>query len=140
MKEYLKPIVLENEDLAEGVYAASGDCYTVTARIVQSPSLGQDNYIIQFDAAHAASDAHHSGELRIRVNFNQNVTFVSATEMAYMSGNGTSAITLSDGAHHANAYENIGLGNLTVSAGADLAVTGVTCIYCNRDCNQGHTW
>ncbi len=31
MKEYSKPTILINEELSEGVYAASG-CYTITTR------------------------------------------------------------------------------------------------------------
>ena len=41
---YEKPIVVVNEDLAEGVYTASGDCYNVSAVIVQTPELGNETY------------------------------------------------------------------------------------------------
>ena len=32
MKNYERPVVLLNEELAEGVYAGSGDCYTFNSR------------------------------------------------------------------------------------------------------------
>ena len=39
MKEYSKPTILINEELSEGVYAASG-CYTVTTRVHQELRIG----------------------------------------------------------------------------------------------------
>ena len=62
MMNYEKPIVLANEDVAEGVYAASGagvgsDCYTVSAYITQTPEIGNETYCIHMDAVHAA-DQH----------------------------------------------------------------------------------
>lgn len=41
MRKYVKPIAVVNSNLAEGVYAASGDCYTVSANITQTPAEGR---------------------------------------------------------------------------------------------------
>ena len=44
MKEYMKPVLLTSDELAEGVYLASGDgsgCYTTTAYIHQTPQTGR---------------------------------------------------------------------------------------------------
>ena len=52
MKDYVKPVVLVNEELAEGVYAASGsDCYTVTTNIHQRPETGtRPAALVEMDA------------------------------------------------------------------------------------------
>ena len=52
MKNYEKPIVLMNDEVSEGVYAASGasagdDCYTAWAEILQTPETGRENYCIK---------------------------------------------------------------------------------------------
>ena len=44
MKEYMKPVLFTSDELAEGVYLASGDgsgCYTTTAYIHQTPQTGE---------------------------------------------------------------------------------------------------
>lgn len=47
MVKYSKPMVIVDQGLAEGVYAASGTgCYTVTAKIHQTPR--QAEVIIEF--------------------------------------------------------------------------------------------
>ncbi len=47
MKEYMKPVLFTSDELAEGVYLASGDgsgCYTTTAYIHQTPPLQAPNW------------------------------------------------------------------------------------------------
>lgn len=44
MRDYMKPVVIVNSEVSEGVYAASGsadECYTVNAYIHQRPQLGE---------------------------------------------------------------------------------------------------
>ena len=70
MENYQKPAVLANEDISEGVYAASGaddsqDCFNVDAYIHQWPQPGRGDYRIQVSAKHAAGDNHHSGAQQI---------------------------------------------------------------------------
>lgn len=135
MKSYEKPIVLTNEELAEGVYAASGMCYTTQARFTQSPEQGRGNYVIQFDAVHEAADGHHSGMQRVQVSFNQAVEYISS-DGTYISGDNTSTMVVEYDNYHNNGMDTIGLGNLTVNGDPGLAITGVKCIYCNEDCGQ----
>lgn len=142
MKNYEKPVVLVNEELAEGVYAGSGDCYTFTAKIVQKPENGRDTYIIQIDGVHAATDDHHSDSRTVKISFNQNVTYVSSGADT-MTGSGSNTLYLTyiqpNGDYHNNGGpENIGLGNLTVQAGAGLEITGICCTYCSHKCDQHH--
>ncbi len=140
MRNYEKPIVLANEELSEGVYAASGNCYTVTAVIMQQPDNGRGDYRIQLDAVHAAADDHHSTVRRIQVTFNQAVEYVSSQANS-VSGSGSNTLVLeyvadNNGSYHNNAYDNLGLGNLVVTADPGLAITGKSCVYCNRECSQ----
>ena len=47
MRDYMKPVVIVNSEVSEGVYAASGsadECYTVNAYIHQRPQLGRGDY------------------------------------------------------------------------------------------------
>ena len=46
MKKYERPVVMVNEELAEGVYAASG-CWTSGAENHQTRATGRDNFCFQ---------------------------------------------------------------------------------------------
>lgn len=144
MKNYIKPMVLSNEELAEGVFAGSGvDCYTFSAYIVQKPETGRETYTVQMNGGHNAADGHHCGERTVVIAFNKPVTYVSSNASA-TSGSGTSTLTLTftdgvNGSYHNNAHDNIGLGQLVIEAEAGLAIADCYCTYCNRSCDQpGH--
>ncbi len=143
MKNYERPIVMINEDLAEGVYAASGDCYTVTAHITQGPGLAAvlEYYVIQLDGVHDAKDGHHSSTRVIRVVFNKNVTYRSSNAES-VSGSGSNVLDLTyvqgNGSYHNNASDTLGLGNLSVDAEVGLAIESVSCTYCSRSCFDNH--
>lgn len=136
--KYEKPIVLVNEELAEGVYAASGaaageDCYSVSARIHQTPETGRGDYRIQVDGVHAAGDGHHSGEQILVLSFNQAVEYQSSNG-DLDGGDNTASISIKYN-YHNNGNDNIGLGDVVVTSDAGLAVTGAMLI-CNHDCGQ----
>lgn len=140
MMNYEKPVVLANEDVAEGVYAASGagvggsNCYTVSAYITQTPETGNETYCIHMDAVHMAE--HHSTQQVVDLSFNQSVDFQWCNAAnCTCSGSGSSTLTLTF-SYHANFTENHGLGDVYVSSGEGLAVTGVTCTSCNMTCDQ----
>lgn len=141
MKNYEKPVALANSELAEGVFMASGagagdDCYTVTARIHQTPEKGRGDFRIQVNAVHAAGDGHHSGAQTLVLSFNQPVTY-KGSNGALAGGDGTASIRINY-AYHNNGNDNIGLGDVIVEANAGLSVTGAEVI-CNHNCGQ-HTW
>ncbi len=46
MTNYESPVILRTEELAEGVYLASG-CYTASAYIHQTPQSGSGEYRIR---------------------------------------------------------------------------------------------
>lgn len=138
MKNYIKPMVLSNEELAEGVFAGSGNCYTLTARITQKPELGNEVYTIQVDGGHNAT--HHSTERSFVFEFNQPVYYVSSNAQCATSGDGTNVLTLSftkdNGSYHHNEGDSLGLGQLIVKSEAGLAVVKSYCNYCNEYCDQ----
>lgn len=140
---YAKPIVLANEELAEGVYAASGEgCYTVTGKVVQGPATGMENYVVQVDALHDTT-THHSTAQTLTITFNKEVNFIScyAEGAKYVSGNGSKTLVI-DLTYHKNAHENIGFGDLKVMT-VDGSWTGLEVtkaeMACNYDCAQHNT-
>ena len=140
MKNYEKPILVHNDEAFEGVYAASGamagsDCYTVTARIHQTPQTGREDYRIQVTADHAAVNHHSTGQVLV-VTFNQPVNFSACygNGAQYVSGNGTNTLKISY-TYHNNLVEQIGMGDLVVTSADGLAVTGAV-LYCNYKCDQ----
>lgn len=148
MKDYVKPIVLANEELAEGVYAASGvagsgsGCYKVEAHITQRPETGRENYCIQGDAVHntVELDLHHSGEQILTLYFNQAVTFdwCSSANAQSHSGDGTPTLQIKYNWHAESRDERHGLGDIYVKSADGLEVTGAQ-MDCNYDCgDEGH--
>jgi hypothetical protein len=132
MKNYEKPMILTNEEAAEGVYTASGsDCYTVTANIHQRPQEGRGDYRIQVNAQHAAS--HHSTQQILILSFNQAVTY-SGSNGTLVGGNGTTTLRIQFG-YHNNYSEGVGMGDVIVTSDPGLALTGAV-LQCNQSCNQ----
>ncbi len=121
MKTYSKPVVTIDNGLAEGVYAASG-CYTADAYISQTPETGRGDYRIQVNGKHNAD--HTKEEQILTISFNQNVTYVSGGE-SLISGSGTPTLQVKL-KYHQNPSDNIGFGDLIVTADAGLAITGVS--------------
>lgn len=135
MKDYVKPMVINSEEVAESVYMASGgsDCYTVNAYIHQAPQEGRGDYRIQVNAAHAAGDGHHSGKQTLTISFNKPVVY-SSSNGTLNSGDGTTTLEIKFN-YHSNGNDNIGLGEIVVKADAGLAITGAS-LSCNYDCSQ----
>ena len=62
MVKYSKPMVIVDQGLAEGVYAASGTgCYTVTANIHQTPQTGSGDYRILVEGEQEAGQRRVAG-------------------------------------------------------------------------------
>ena len=121
--KYEKPIVKINEEFAEGVYAASGaGCYTVTAYITQIPQIGRGNYRIQLNAIHNAEHTNNAQTLTIR--FNQSVKYVSSNgELG--CGDNTNVLVINFD-YWQNGYDQIGLGELVVTADDGLEIAQVS--------------
>lgn len=134
MKGYTHPVIITNDELAEGVYMASGDaCYSCSAFIHQKPELGRGDYRIQVNGIHSASDGHHSGKQVLTLSFNFPVTYKDS-QGTLIGGDGTNILKIEYG-YHNNGNDNIGLGDVIVEADNGLAVTG-SILDCNHDCGQ----
>lgn len=125
MKRYEKPTILVNEELAEGIFMASGDCYTASGYITQSPQTGRGTYCIQLNGKHnsSGSDRHTNDAQTVTVNFNQAVTYTSSGG-TLKSGNGTTSLVLTY-SYHQNSVDNVGLGSLYVESEAGLSLVSV---------------
>ena len=118
---YRKPIILTNDSLFEGVYAASG-CYTATAYIHQKPETGRGDYRIQVNAKH---DADHTNKTQwLHISFNMPVKYGSS-QGSLVSGDGTSTLVIQFN-YNQNQSDNIGFGDLAVEADQGLAITAVS--------------
>lgn len=123
MKNYFKPVIISNEELAEGVYMSSGDlgCYTASANIHQRPETGRGDYRIQVNGIH---NADHTKEKQwLYITFNMNVTYKSS-QGTLVNGDGSNTLCIEYN-YHQNPTDNIGLGDLVVEADAGLAVANV---------------
>ena len=123
MKMYEKPVVSVDNGLAEGVYVASGaGCYTVNAYIHQKPETGREDYRIQVNAKHNAD--HTRDAQTLTISFNQIVTYVSSN--GTLAGSGTGTTLVINYTYHQNPGDNIGFGDLVVTSGSGLAITGAS--------------
>lgn len=123
MVKYSKPMVIVDQGLAEGVYAASGTgCYTVTAKIHQTPQIGRGDYRIQVDGQHHAD--HTKEAQTLTISFNQPVTYSSSS--GTLAGAATGTTLTINYTYHQNPNDNIGLGDLVVVSDLGLSITGIS--------------
>ena len=144
MEKYVKPVVVVNEDYAEGVYAASGDgdCWSVWVKGEQDwtgPDSG--NHIFEIAASHSTDVTHISSATTIVVTFSSNITNAYAengTDYSVSFSGNTAYITrtlLADAYHDGDEVTY----KIFVSTGDEattkaLAVTGLT-ISCEKTVN-----
>lgn len=141
MKTYAKPMILANDELAEGVYAASGgntsgDCWTVSASSEQEWNGAE--HVFEVKAVHGSGE-HISGEQAFKLVFSD--TIVGArTELGTCTFSGNT-VTIKT-SRHGNAY---GSGDestfkVWVKAGDEaktkaIACTGAAGTYCDHQTN-----
>lgn len=88
MKEYVSPIILTNEELSEGVYAASGDadCWTIDAYSVQD--FDGTYHVFEVHCVHSDTVEHISSATTVVLTFNYPITNArSEFEDTSISGN-----------------------------------------------------
>ena len=131
-----KNFIFEVDDMAEGVYMASGaagdgDCFIVKHNRVQnqSPKKYGADYRVHFDAHHQAGDKHKSATQRLTITFNLPVQYVmcDAPGGVLVTGDGTNTLVL-DLAFDLNHHEDMNFDHLYVNADPGLAVTNVTVV------------
>ena len=105
MTNYESPVILRTEELAEGVYLASG-CYTASAYIHQTPQSGSGEYRIQVNGQHSAD--HTKEAQTLTISFSLPVTYTSSGG-SLVSGSGTNTLVINYN-YHQNPTDNIGLG------------------------------
>lgn len=138
MKKYEKPLLAENDVLAEGVYAASGDetesaeCWTV------SPSSVQDwngsHHVFEISCTHSSSVEHISSASTVTLTFSQTLTDAYAEFPSSFSGS-TMTITRE---LHANAYKS---GDsvtykVWVKAADEATTKGISCTGATISCTK----
>ncbi len=102
---YNKPVILTNDDMAEGVYAASGgnatsECWTVTVTKDQTDAGGYCTFRV--DARHSNSAVHISTKTVVKIVFSDTVT--NAEFEGFQSSVNGSTVTLTRESH-ANGYK-----------------------------------
>lgn len=147
MKNYERPFIVVNEELAEGVYAASGavaggsttggtssstNCFGFSPNLQGS---SDSYYYIDMQITHLTangSDPHASTGLIITFNFNQPVKYAGAQSCspASVSGDGTSTITIQINTNVDAQFWGGYLGQVKFESEAGLSLTGysVSCI------------
>lgn len=107
MKNYEKPVVLANEELAEGVYAASGgigeaECWTISVRSDQD--WNGSHHVFEVTIVHPDTVQHISTESTSVITFNHVLTdaYTESGFSATFSGSTVTVVRVS----HANAYQS----------------------------------
>ncbi len=100
MSNYEKPVILVNEELAEGVYAASGNCWSASAKSVQD--WNGSHHVFEISLTHSTAVEHISKGATIELSFNSAITDAYSEFPASFSGNQVTVIRNS----HANAYNS----------------------------------
>lgn len=105
MTDYEKPVVLANEDVAEGVYTASGgetstDCWSVGAKSVQE--WNGSHHVFEVSCSHSTGVVHISSKTVVNLTFSSPLTDAYSEFTCSFSGN-TATVTRE---LHANAYNS----------------------------------
>lgn len=142
MKYYEKPIVLANEELAEGVYAASGgNCWEPSIFSVQDYVDGK--HVFEVHNSHTTSVEHISAGYTVQITCSAPVTSASAENnwACSISGNVVTVTRTS----HANGYKSgdetsfkVWIGTGDEATTKSLTAT-ITCTNCDWQVNvQGN--
>ena len=125
MAKYEKPMVIANDELAEGVFAASG-CYTVTAGKHQENQEGKTDVRFWFSAVHAAD--HSCSEQYLTVNFTKPVKYVSSNGTLYSPASAdTQSYTIVIKFNYwNNPDDNIGAGDFVVFGDSDVEISSIS--------------
>ncbi|MCR5461308.1 MAG: hypothetical protein K6F51_15695 [Acetatifactor sp.] len=147
MKNYVKPVIIANDEIAESVYMASGDgsnwssdCWTINYTDVQK--WAGDSHVFELRADHSTDYEHISGCTVVTVTFSAPLSENgSRAEFPYVINGNTMTITrelLGDSYKSGDNYtfkvwaftgdqattEAITITNLTISCRHDVNVQG----------------
>lgn len=137
MKAYVKPIVLEAEELSEGIYTASGedvttDCWTIEAVSVQDWS--GSHHVFEIRCKHSTDVVHISSNTEVKLTFSDNLTDAYSEFPATFSGN---TVTVNR-TLHANAYKSgdTMTYKVWVKAADEATTKAITCTYAGISCTH----
>ena len=104
MKDYEKPVVIINDEISEGVYAASGDevadCWTVDPVSVQD--WNGSHHVFEVRCVHSTAVEHISSKSTVTLTFNNPLTDAYSEFPCTYSG---TTVTI-ERELHANAYKS----------------------------------
>lgn len=127
MANYEKPMVIANDELAEGVFAASG-CYTVTWNKHQDNQEGRTTLRFQLDGIHDAN--HTCSEQYLTLNFTMPVKYVGSNGVLVSPASADTETTtmMIKFNYWNNGQDHIGMGEITVigDSAADISSASMT--------------
>lgn len=121
---YSKPMILEQEDTAEGVYLASGCSVNIIRQTIRKQ---QGHYICEIAWQH--TDNHHMANIvHLHITFNQQVEFIQDWDWVYSEGASAGTTTLDIAYKSRENQNNVGNGyvDIKVNAGDGLEYLSVT--------------
>ena len=134
MKKYERPVVLVNEELAEGVYAASGanaiqvGCWTASGAGRQESVTARTDWRFQIDGYHIAEA--HAAKVYITFVFDQDISTADFSGYPKCSLSGKTAVfelsNLSGGVNGNEAFGGAALNVETVNAVTAVTLESVT--------------
>lgn len=134
MIDYERPVALANEDVAEGVYAASGNCWTPSIKETQDYVNGYK--VFEVGNVHSAEVEHISLGYTVEITCSVPVTQAYAENGWACSVNGqTVTVTRSS---HANAYKSGDVTTFKVWIGAadETTTKALTATIRCTDCDK----
>lgn len=139
MKNYVRPIVVINDDLAEGVYANSGDCWSGYVQVENSWTGKGHEFRIMI--THSNNLQHISTYCTVKVYFSGNITEVPEVTNCTVDEIGSNYVIVTR-TSHGNSYKSGDTADFAVTVYTGdratteaLTVTKVDPTYCNRVTN-----
>lgn len=144
MKKYVKPMVEVNEDLAEGIYAASGDsgCWTINS--VNKESGGGHERYFEVNTTHSMDVQHISNAFVMEFDFNYPISEARTDFEGAVTVSGNTVRIERN--YHGNAYKagDLVVFKVIVQCADQAMLDGVACtgyrvISCDKSVNvQGN--
>lgn len=136
MMDYEKPVVLANEDVAEGVYAASGagsaDCWTVSPVSVQD--WDGSSHVFEVHCVHTNTVEHISSASTVTLTFSNTLTAARSEFDTTFSGNTVTVVrTLLADAYKSGDSVTY---KVWVSTGDEATTKAITCTGATITCTK----
>ncbi len=131
MKNYESPVILDNEELAEGVYATgsggsliSGVCFNHTLTCTYKGNSGHN--VITIVGSHRGT--HQTDSQLLELTFDQLVTFEKTKDGGVLEGTQTgNKICIRYNKHYTEDDATVSFGEIWVNAGQGVILQSVRC-------------